>query len=337
MEIFRHRAIHSAVGRRFTGVTALVVAAGLLIGCGADNGAAGETTVPADNARGEAIPQEWADAVSAVENKYDGSVGLAMALPGAGLEADVPAAAFAGTLLDGPAWSTAKVPIGVAVLRERQEIDDSLEASLAWSDNEAAEALWNSLGDWSGTGDGVDEVLRDGGDMETEFQRSDDAGGSTPFGLTEWSLVDQATFGANLPCIDGGEEISQVMGHVVQEQRYGLGTIDGARFKGGWSPDDDGNYFVREFGVIPGAGSSYVTENEVPVSEDPTSTTRTEGVGTQDRDYTQYDAYPLPSSFLGISVAVEPGDGTYETAQEMLDELAAVIRQHPVQGGSCTA
>lgn len=326
-------------------MTALAVAGGLLSACGVSELAGDETpvdtnatTVPENNERGEAIPSEWADAVRSVERKYDGQVGVALALPGAGLEPDVPSASFAGSLLDGEAWSTAKVPIAVAVLREQEEIDDSLEASLSWSDNEAAEALWNSLGDWSGTGEGVDEVLRDGGDDNTTFHRDDvEYGESVPFGVTEWTLVDQATFGANLPCIDGGEEISQIMGHVVAEQRYGLGTIDGARFKGGWSPDDDGNYFVREFGIIPGAGSTFQTENEIPLSEDSETPTRTEGVGTDDREYSQYDSYPLPSEFVGISMAVQPGDGTYETAQDMLDELAAVIRENPVQGGTCSA
>ena len=40
------------------------------------------------------------------------------------------------------------------------------------------------------------------------------------------------------------------MGAIADDQRYGLGTIPGARFKGGWGPDESGMYLVRQFGTI---------------------------------------------------------------------------------------
>jgi hypothetical protein len=39
------------------------------------------------------------------------------------------------------------------------------------------------------------------------------------------------------------------MGGVVPEQRWGLGTLPGIRFKGGWGPSEDGGYDVIQVGI----------------------------------------------------------------------------------------
>jgi hypothetical protein len=38
---------------------------------------------------------------------------------------------------------------------------------------------------------------------------------------------------------------------VTSSQRWGLGRIARARFKGGWGPDTHGRYLVRQFGLVP--------------------------------------------------------------------------------------
>jgi hypothetical protein len=42
------------------------------------------------------------------------------------------------------------------------------------------------------------------------------------------------------------------MGRVVPEQRWGLGTVPGMRFKGGWGPSEDaaGPYEVIQVGIL---------------------------------------------------------------------------------------
>jgi hypothetical protein len=42
-----------------------------------------------------------------------------------------------------------------------------------------------------------------------------------------------------------------LMGQISPDQRWGLGEIDGAKFKGGWGPSLEGDYLVRQLGVIP--------------------------------------------------------------------------------------
>ncbi|MDO5730423.1 hypothetical protein [Corynebacterium sphenisci] len=263
------------------------------------------------------LPGPWAAAVDRIEAEYGGRMGVALALPGG-------SAARAGDLDGGPAWSTSKVPLAVATVRREGAVGPLVESTLTWSDNEGAEALWEGLGGWAAAGAAVDEVLRDGGDEVTRFAEDDATGASIPFGLTPWTLADQAVFGANLPCIDGGEVVSQVMGEVVDDQRYGLGEVPGARFKGGWSPDDDGAYFVRQFGLLP-------ARDPGPAAGGAGGPARPSRAG----DYPDYRAEPLPRSFVGVAVAVRPGDGEYGTAMAMLDELAEVIAAHPATGGAC--
>mgnify|MGYP007070526594 FL=1 len=41
------------------------------------------------------------------------------------------------------------------------------------------------------------------------------------------------------------------MGQITPDQRWGLGQIGGARFKGGWNTHEDG-YVARQFGLVPG-------------------------------------------------------------------------------------
>ena len=46
------------------------------------------------------------------------------------------------------------------------------------------------------------------------------------------------------------EPIFTLMGRVEAVQRWGIGTIAGSRFKGGWGPSPTGAYLVRQIGII---------------------------------------------------------------------------------------
>lgn len=295
---------------------ALPLAAAACAADGPQGGAPAAEVADPPPAPGE-LPGQWAAAVDRIEAEYGGRMGVALALPGG-------SAAHAGDLDGGPAWSTSKVPLAVATVRREGEVGPLVESTLTWSDNDGAEALWEGLGGWAAAGETVDEVLRDGGDEVTRFAEDEATGAHIPFGLTPWTLADQAVFGANLPCIDGGEVVSQVMGEVVADQRYGLGEVPGARFKGGWSPDDDGAYFVRQFGLLP-------ARDPGPAGKGAGKAARAGRAG----HYPDYRAEPLPGSFVGVAVAALPDDGSYGTAMAMLDELAEVIAAHPATGGAC--
>lgn len=217
-----------------------------------------------------------------------------MAQPGSAGDGDTGAPQAAGDLVADVAWSTSKVPIAIASVRATGATDANVNAAITVSDNAAAEAMWASLGDPYAAAAATDAVLRDGGDPVTRTNPERLRPEFTAFGQTQWALADQATFGANLTCIDGGGPVVEAMGNIAADQRYGLGTIPGARFKGGWGPDASGTYLVRQFGTIAVEGGE-----------------------------------------VGVAIAARPADGTYESGQAMLTEIAGAVLRHMPAGGTC--
>lgn len=192
-----------------------------------------------------AMDPELADEVEAIAKRFDGEAAIALAVPGA-TSKDGPVSA--GEVSDVAAWSTSKVPVAVASSRDNEWVADLVPTMISESDNDAAETLWVAMGGPNDAAAAVNEVLAEGGDVTTEFDAMV-APGDTP-----WELEDQAAFAANLSCIDGAEPVLEAMGEIVDYQSYGLGQIDGARFKGGWGPDDEGGYLSRQLGTIPVEG-----------------------------------------------------------------------------------
>ncbi|MGP6174996.1 hypothetical protein [Corynebacterium sp. A21] len=158
---------------------------------------------------------------------------------------------MAGPDAPAAAWSTIKVPLALAALRVNAGVFQTAVSAIQSSDNEAATALWVSLGDSVTAGTAVEQVLAEGGSpvpVTTEVTRP----GFSSFGQTAWTTAQQARFAAGLPCIDGGEQLLSLMSGIIPEQAVGLGRLPGARFKGGWGPDPQGAYDLRQFGLVTG-------------------------------------------------------------------------------------
>ncbi|WP_238525977.1 class A beta-lactamase-related serine hydrolase [Corynebacterium nuruki] len=183
------------------------------------------------------------------------------------------------------AWSTSKVPLAIAALRHDPATGPTVESALTESDNAAAEQLWASLGDPTAAGAAVQAVLREGGDATTTVQNQVVRPGFSAFGQTMWTTADQATFAGKLSCLPGAGPVLDAMGRISNGGGYGLGLIPGARFKGGWGPDESGAYQVRQFGLVPG------------------------------RDGTQ----------VPVSIAATSPDGSYEGGQRVLDEIVGQL------------
>lgn len=150
------------------------------------------------------------------------------------------------------AWSTIKVPLALAVISSGQSQQNDITAALTVSDNAAAERLWTSLGTGAEASGAVEKVLRRGGDRGSDVPSEVTSPGHSAFGQTIWSLRDQTTFTSTLPCLTGSSEVTTAMGRVSPDQQWGLGQIEGARFKGGWGDTPDG-YVVRQLGLLSGA------------------------------------------------------------------------------------
>ncbi|OZC86059.1 hypothetical protein CH254_18925 [Rhodococcus sp. 06-412-2C] len=188
---------------------------------------------------------DLAEEFGVLESAAGGLIGLALVPVGGG------PATVLGTWTSGVAWSTVKVPMAVAALRNGGDaVLADAAAAIESSDNAAADALWGSLGDSAAAGAAVESVLRQGGDSATTIQRERIRPEFSAFGQTEWSTQDQATFAAGLSCIPDAEPVVEMMNNVVPEQQWGLGLLSDAAFKGGWGPRADGGYVVRQVGIV---------------------------------------------------------------------------------------
>jgi hypothetical protein len=158
-----------------------------------------------------------------------------------------------GSWTSGPAWSTMKVPVSIAALGKSgsDSTKQLVHRAIRNSDNAAADALWDRLGRGFLAASTVDQVLREHGDLTTATQSMVLRPGYSAFGQTDWSLENQVTFAKSLFCGSATNLVYADMGKISAGQRWGLGQIPAAHFKGGWGPDPQGRYLVRQFGIVP--------------------------------------------------------------------------------------
>ncbi|KAB1552771.1 hypothetical protein F7232_03275 [Corynebacterium sp. 319] len=203
---------------------------------------------------------------------------------------------------DGPAWSTIKVPIAIAALQHDPATIDRVQPTIEWSSNEDAEALWFSMGNQAQAGEAVEELLHtteSAADLDKIPAHFTDA---QAFGAVNWSLSEQVSFANQMWCVPEAEPVLESMANIAEEHRWGLGRIDGARFKGGWGPDDEtGVYTARQFGVIPVPGGW------APVALSATAEDGTEG-SAQEILNEMADKLNALKDRLAPSACVPPGD-----------------------------
>jgi len=210
-----------------------------------------------------AAPTDLAADFAALANGLHAKVGVAVSAIGNG---QTPVTW--GDWAAGPAWSTIKVPLVIAAYRQQQppQITAVMKAAVTESDNASAEAVWASLGDATTAAQKVQQVLRETGDPTTVESRKVRPE-YTAFGQTIWSLVDQVKFTAGAFCNSANDPIFTLMTQVEADQKWGIGNVAGAPFKGGWGPSPAGKYLVRQFGVLSGpAGKVAVAIAAEPAS-----------------------------------------------------------------------
>jgi hypothetical protein len=182
-----------------------------------------------------------------LESKLDASVGIVISAIGS-----KQAPITLGKWRSGPAWSTIKVPLVIAGTREKNPsvITAAMDAAITRSDNVAAESIWAGLGDPVTAAHKVEAVLRSAGDP-TIVQSQKVRPEFTAFGQTDWPLTDQVAFTSAAYCDGTNAPVFDLMGRIEPDQRWGIGTVAGSLFKGGWGPSPTGSYLVRQIGVVP--------------------------------------------------------------------------------------
>lgn len=245
----------AARGRQAVGA-AIAYAAFGLVSCGAPsdhektyatgpggaNTTAARAAIAGNTEAGEFdLEAELHGIVKQVRGKYGGQLGIAVTTA----EGTVHVGARGG----GPAWSTVKVPIAIAAIREGA--DKSLvDLAIKESDNDAAYALWSKV-KWSEKHPtaALNRVLADA-DSEATWQKPD-ANGDIKFGYARWLLPEQAKFGAHLACIPEASYVYGVMDDIVEWQQYGLTKFPNIHAKGGWGYDPELDWYTqRQFGTM---------------------------------------------------------------------------------------
>ncbi|PRQ12451.1 hypothetical protein C1Y63_01270 [Corynebacterium sp. 13CS0277] len=239
-----HRVLRA--GGALLGAAAL---AGSLAGCGAGWERPAPSTTVVTVTRGQPAPTPAPDPAPAAETSLEDLL-AALEVP-AGVQvvlSDGVHHASTPTTQQGPAWSTIKVPLAMAALDAGVIGADNaaLRQAITLSDNDAAMQLWEALGAGPVAASAVGAIAEVG--VPAERLRPE----FSPFGQTQWPLEQQADFATTLPCRGG--VVYDLMGQIDPSQSWGLGLIPGAHFKGGWGPDPDGTYLVRQFGTLPTAG-----------------------------------------------------------------------------------
>lgn len=177
-----------------------------------------------------------------------------------------------GPLEVGHAWSSFKVPIVVTVMREQGGLSSvqqsQASAAITASDNEAAAALFASLGDIGTASAALEATLAQSGYPTAVSTAPPPSGAVSTWGQTQWPLVSSVGFYRALACgqLLGSEDTAYVLGlmeSVVPEQQWGLGEagISGqVGIKAGWGPDGSasGPYLVRQAGVLRSGSSGAV-------------------------------------------------------------------------------
>ncbi|MGI8557005.1 MAG: hypothetical protein ACR2ND_01640 [Solirubrobacteraceae bacterium] len=151
-----------------------------------------------------------------------------------------------------------------------QEQTDARRA-LTESDNAAIEALFSTLSQLTGglvpASAAVQHTFRRAGDKTAIVNTAPNDQGFTTYGQSDWSLRDEIIFYRALArgCLlapGGTNYVLRLMRDVTPSQRWGAGsagypTSIPLAFKGGWGPDNSGNYQIRQTAIVGSGDRGY--------------------------------------------------------------------------------
>lgn len=237
------------------------------------------------------LPADAHSSFAALAATLGGEAGLAVAPLGEGPIQKL------GALQDGHAWSTMKVPVLTTLLADYEQSGRTLspqentDATLALkqSDNAAAEALFGQLeqlhGGLVGASEAVQQTLAAAGDTNTHINTAPNDEGFTTWGQSLWPPTGEVLFYRALArgCLVDARDTAYVLGlmrQVIPEQRWGAGAAGYPSslplgFKGGWGPDPEGDYLVRQTAIVGSRDTGYV----LSMIAQPSGGTFADGIG----------------------------------------------------------
>lgn len=246
--------------------------------------------------RGRTAEENSGTAISTLLDRLPGQAGLVIGAPGG----DGPRLS-GGELTSGSAWSTIKVPIAERILADfggsggiSAAQNEQIRQAITTSDNEAAAALFTDLeaehGGLDKASEAVGQMLRGAGDDETVISTEGRDGFST-YGQTEWSLAQQNRYMAALAggCVSDPASSSFLLDQMadVTVESWGLGAT-GVPAK--WKG-----------GWGPGIDGRYLVR--------------------------QMGVIEASGKAAVVAMAAIADDGSFESAQAMLTEIALWVAQ----------
>ena len=163
-----------------------------------------------------------------------------------------------GPWTSGAAWSTIKVPLSIAGLAaDGLAAEAAMQQAISQSDNAAAEQLWGLLGDPQTAASAVESVLSEGGNTAVIVESQQVRPPYSPYGQTEWSNDQAAIFAFGLPCVAGAQPVVDQMRNLGGSQQWGLASFADVAAKGGWGPETDGGYLVRQLALVTNSTGSF--------------------------------------------------------------------------------
>ncbi len=203
-----------------------------------------------------------------------------------------------GTWTHGPAWSTIKVPLSIAALRESPAagVTDAMRGAIIRSDNAAADQVWQSLGT-------PDVAAKRGGGGAERCGCS--CHGSSRANSTGIQCVrpDRLVVDGPGPLLVVGEVHGGDRADLRPDGAGRRATNSGAsesstkwEIKGGWGPSASGKYLVRQMGVVD-----------------------------------------TPQGETAVAIAAEPASGSFGDGTQVLTTVANWLKDHSsdLPGGQC--
>lgn len=137
------------------------------------------------------------------------------------------------------------MPLAIAAERAGVADPETVSRAITFSDNAAADSLWEALGGGEHAAQATQEIIG-----TATVPATPPRPGFSAFGQTQWPVAEQAEFVAALGCQQGTDPVLAAMGQPDPAQQYGLGTLEGSVMKGGWGPAEDGAYEARQMGLV---------------------------------------------------------------------------------------
>ena len=199
-------------------------AAGITSATGTSGGQTGSP--PSGSEGGHGIPSGGESSNAAVAGTATGAV-----TPTAGVTLGATASMSPGaTGSPGPAG---ELTASFAALAQDPKVLSTVRSAITTSNNAAAESLWSTLGSGTTAAAKVDAVLAAHGDSVTHTQANRIRPPYSAFGQKQWALTQQVRFAQGIACSSRSAPVVNLMGQVTESQRWGLGNLTAASYKGG--------------------------------------------------------------------------------------------------------